>query len=70
MAFQSKELSEAYANGEINDFQWTQINQQLVKFTDNQGKAERIKNFPIREIFRRLQPIFCCCLSFLFLSDF
>lgn len=46
MAGQSKELSEAYASGEINDFQWTQINQQLVKFTDNQGKAERIKNFP------------------------
>ncbi|UOU97103.1 hypothetical protein MUU74_11425 [Chryseobacterium daecheongense] len=46
MASQSKELSEAYARGEINDFQWTQINQQLVKFTDNQGKAERIKNFP------------------------
>ncbi|WBV53642.1 bestrophin family protein [Chryseobacterium gambrini] len=46
MAFQSKELSEAYANGEINDFQWTQINQQMVKFTDSQGKAERIKNFP------------------------
>ncbi|WP_326984173.1 bestrophin family ion channel [Chryseobacterium sp. MYb264] len=46
MASQSKELSEAYANGEINDFQWTQINQQLIKFTDNQGKAERIKNFP------------------------
>ncbi|MDH6254344.1 putative membrane protein [Chryseobacterium sp. H1D6B] len=46
MAEQSKELSEAYKNGEINDFQWTQINQQLVKFTDSQGKAERIKNFP------------------------
>ncbi|VFA41255.1 bestrophin family protein [Chryseobacterium indologenes] len=46
MACQSKELSEAYKNGEINDFQWTQINQQLVKFTDDQGKAERIKNFP------------------------
>ncbi|EJL69171.1 bestrophin family protein [Chryseobacterium populi] len=46
MARQSKELSEAYAKSEINDFQWTQINQQLVKFTDNQGKAERIKNFP------------------------
>ncbi|MFP3597037.1 bestrophin family protein [Chryseobacterium sp. SIMBA_029] len=45
-AIQSKALSEAYAKGEINDFQWTQINQQLVKFTDNQGKAERIKNFP------------------------
>ncbi len=46
MALQSKDLSEAYAKGEINDFQWSQINQQLVKFTDNQGKAERIKNFP------------------------
>ena len=46
MASQSKELAEIYEKGEINDFQWTQINQQLVKFTDNQGKAERIKNFP------------------------
>ncbi|WP_228426758.1 bestrophin family protein [Chryseobacterium carnipullorum] len=46
MASQSKELSEAYARGDLNDFQWTQINQQLVKFTDDQGKAERIKNFP------------------------
>lgn len=46
MAAQSRELSEAYAKGDINDFQWTQINQQLVKFTDDQGKAERIKNFP------------------------
>lgn len=46
MASQSKELSEAYTKGDINDFQWTQINQQLVKFTDSQGKAERIKNFP------------------------
>lgn len=46
MASQSKQLSEAYEKGEINDFQWTQVNQQLVKFTDSQGKAERIKNFP------------------------
>ncbi|WP_292009350.1 bestrophin family ion channel [Chryseobacterium sp.] len=46
MARQSRELSEVYAKREINDFQWSQINQQLVKFTDSQGKAERIKNFP------------------------
>ncbi|WP_419870507.1 bestrophin family protein [Chryseobacterium sp. CT-SW4] len=46
IACQSRELSEIYNKGEINDFQWSQINQQLVKFTDNQGKAERIKNFP------------------------
>ena len=46
MASQSKSLSEAYEKGEINDFQWTQINQQLIKLTDSQGRAERIKNFP------------------------
>jgi putative membrane protein len=46
MASQSKALSEAYEKGEINDFQWAQINQQLVKLTDSQGRAERIKNFP------------------------
>ncbi len=46
MAGQSKALSEAYEKAEINDFQWAQLNQQLVKFTDDQGKAERIKNFP------------------------
>lgn len=46
MASQSKELSGLYSKGDINDFQWAQINQQLVKFTDDQGKAERIKNFP------------------------
>jgi putative membrane protein len=57
-------LSEAYEKGEINDFQWTQINQQLVKFTDSQGKAERIKTFLIRETFLPLQLIFCCYLFF------
>lgn len=46
IASQSKSLSELYQKGEINDFQWTQINQQLLNFTDDQGKAERIKNFP------------------------
>ena len=46
MASQSRDLSEVYKNGDINDFQWMQINQQLVKFTESQGKAERIKNFP------------------------
>lgn len=46
MASQSKVLSDAYRKGEINDFQWTQINQQLIKLTDNQGRVERIKNFP------------------------
>jgi len=45
-AMQSKDLSELYQSGKINDFQWSLLQQSLSKFTDNQGKAERIKNFP------------------------
>lgn len=45
-AMQSKQLAQLYKDGTINDFQWTLLQQALTKFTDNQGKAERIKNFP------------------------
>lgn len=46
MALQSKSLAKVYKNGEINDFQWSQINQELLNLTDDQGKAERTKKFP------------------------
>lgn len=45
-ALQSQELAALKQAGRINDFQWTQLQQGLVRFTDNQGRAERIKNFP------------------------
>lgn len=45
-AMQSNQLAQLYKDGTINDFQWTLLQQALTKFTDNQGKAERIKNFP------------------------
>jgi len=45
-AIQSEELSALKAQGTINDFQWTILQQSIIRFTDNQGKAERIKNFP------------------------
>lgn len=45
-ALQSEELAALRRKGLINDFQWTQLQQGLMKFTDNQGRAERIKNFP------------------------
>lgn len=45
-ALQSEEIAALKKNGEINDFQWTLLQQSLTKFTDSQGKAERIKNFP------------------------
>ncbi|KUY20666.1 multidrug transporter [Elizabethkingia miricola] len=45
-ALQSEEFGELKKAGEINDFQWTLLQQSIIKFTDDQGKAERIKNFP------------------------
>jgi len=45
-AKQSEELAALKKAGTINDFQWTQLQQALMRLTDEQGKAERIKNFP------------------------
>lgn len=45
-ALQSKDLAQLYKEGKLNDFQWNLLQQSLSKFTDNQGKVERIKNFP------------------------
>ncbi|MDV3538994.1 multidrug transporter [Elizabethkingia anophelis] len=45
-ALQSEEFGELKKVGDINDFQWTLLQQSIIKFTDDQGKAERIKNFP------------------------
>jgi len=46
VAMQSSELAGLRRSGAINDFQWTQLQQGIIRFTDSQGKAERIKNFP------------------------
>ncbi|WP_407491520.1 bestrophin family protein [Elizabethkingia anophelis] len=45
-ALQSEEFGELKKAGDINDFQWTLLQQSIIKFTDDQGKAKRIKNFP------------------------
>lgn len=45
-ALQSEELANFRQSGQINDFQWSLLQESIVKLTDSQGKAERIKNFP------------------------
>lgn len=45
-AMQSEDLARLRTSEIINDFQWTLLQQAMIKLTDNQGKAERIKNFP------------------------
>ncbi|WP_119080925.1 bestrophin family protein [Chitinophaga alhagiae] len=46
VALQSETLAALRRDGEINDFQWTALQRGIAAFTDGQGKAERIKNFP------------------------
>lgn len=45
-AMQSETLMKLRNEGLLNDFQWSQLQNGLSKLTDNQGRAERIKNFP------------------------
>ncbi|SKA41065.1 putative membrane protein [Chitinophaga eiseniae] len=46
MALQSETLAALRKEGRINDFQWMELQNSIIRFTDDQGKAERIKNFP------------------------
>lgn len=45
-ALQSKDLALLKTSGLIDAFQWTILQQALTRLTDDQGRAERIKNFP------------------------
>lgn len=45
-ALQSAELGRLRQEGLLSDIQWTMLVQCLHKFSDGQGRAERIKNFP------------------------
>lgn len=45
-AMQSEELGSLKTSGTLNDFQWSLLQQAIIKLTDDQGRAERIKNFP------------------------
>jgi putative membrane protein len=58
IAMQSEEMGSLRKSGVINDFQWTQLQQGLFKLTDNQGKAERIKNFPYPRNFASIATYF------------
>ncbi|MFT4201729.1 bestrophin family protein [Gordonia sp. (in: high G+C Gram-positive bacteria)] len=46
LAMQSEHLGQLRRAGVINDWQWKDLQEDLAKLTDDQGMAERIKNFP------------------------
>lgn len=46
VAMQSRELSTLKNGGIIDDYQWMELQGCITRLVENQGKAERIKNFP------------------------
>ncbi len=46
IAHQSKRITELKNAGKITDFEYVQLEKQLTDFYEQQGKCERIKNFP------------------------
>ena len=44
LSIQNEELNSSYKEGVISDMQYLSLNNLLVKFTDEMGKSERIKN--------------------------
>ncbi|AWV97351.1 bestrophin family protein [Arcticibacterium luteifluviistationis] len=44
LSIQTRELNEAYNNGEIDGFKFLELNKMLVNFCNEMGKSERISN--------------------------
>ncbi len=58
IAFQSKRLAELYRQGKIETFQYVEMEKQLADLYDQQGKCERIKNFPYPRQFASINSFF------------
>lgn len=73
-ALQSEEIAQLRNSGVINDFQWNLLQNSLLKFTDDQGRAERIKNFPYPRNFASITTylmfIFVLLFPFGLLNEF
>jgi ion channel-forming bestrophin family protein len=74
MALQSKHLNSLANAGKISEFQQSQLQAAITAFYDNQGKAERIKNFPYPRNFSSvatiLLDIFILLVPFGLLNEF
>ncbi|WP_026967983.1 bestrophin family protein [Algoriphagus terrigena] len=73
-ALQSETLASLRKTGALTDIQWMELQNSIVKFTDAQGKAERIKNFPYPRNFASvttyLMIIFILLLPFGLLREY
>lgn len=65
MALQSKTLKELYANQEIVVLQLVEMQRTLKEFYTQQGRSERIKNFPYPRQFATINSMFIRLFTFL-----
>lgn len=74
MGNQSKLIQELYDRNEIDGFQYAQLQMLIRDFYDQQGKSERIKNFPYPRQFATINSmfvkLFCILLPFSMLKEF
>lgn len=74
IALQSSELKKLNEEGRISDYNYVALENQLKELYDQQGKCERIKNFPYPRQFSSINlyftNLFCILLPFGFLSEF
>ncbi len=74
LSLQSKTIREAYKNGKLSNDEYVEMERSIKDFFDQQGKSERIKNFPYPRQFATINTlfirIFCFLLPFGMLKDF
>ena len=74
MSLQSKTIKKLYDAKEIDDYRFVEMQRMIRDFYDQQGKSERIKNFPYPRQFATINTLFtrlfCFLLPFAMLTEF
>lgn len=74
MSLQSKTTKQLFANKEIDSYQFVEMQKMVKDFYDQQGRSERIKNFPYPRQFATINSffikLFCILLPFGMLKEF
>lgn len=74
LSLQSKNIKQLLENQEIDDYRFVEMHKAIKDFFDQQGKSERIKNFPYPRQFATINSffikLFCILLPFGMLKEF
>ncbi|NOS91757.1 MAG: multidrug transporter [Cyclobacteriaceae bacterium] len=74
MSLQSKTIKDLFADKQIDSYQFVEMQRMVKDFYDQQGRSERIKNFPYPRQFATINSffikLFCLLLPFGMLKEF